>query len=292
MNKLESINNFTPTVQSENNFIRLKAYKFNDSNETKLPLFFLHGLFASKSFLEPIANQEKLNSRRQAFLVDLRNHGLSDHHETMTYSQMADDVHRLIKEELKIKTKVTLVGQSMGGKIALVLALKYPDLIDGIFIIDTAPVSFVKDPMFQGIVASVNAIADVNIEQIPKEEILEFLKKMFGEFMGNLLSKSIDYEIGGKPQWRLNREAIRKNIEDLAGWQDQDIKCNVPIRVLNGELSIKFDIKDFQRYFPQMKSNDLRIIQGAGHNINDDKPEETVKELVEFIDELDANKFS
>ena len=51
---------------------------------------------------------------------------------------MAEDVKKYI-DHSNLK-KVTLVGQSMGGKVALTLASKYPHLIDGLVSLDSPPV--------------------------------------------------------------------------------------------------------------------------------------------------------
>lgn len=67
----------------------------------------------------------------------MRNHGDSDHHESMTYREMAEDVIRLMDKMLI--NKFTLLGHSMGGKTAISLACLFPDRLDGLIIVDTAP---------------------------------------------------------------------------------------------------------------------------------------------------------
>ena len=54
---------------------------------------------------------------------DARNHGLSDHHESMSYQHMSEDMKNVITED-----KVTLIGHSMGGRTCMYLALKYPEI--------------------------------------------------------------------------------------------------------------------------------------------------------------------
>lgn len=76
-------------------------------------------------------------------MVDLRNHGESDHHESMTYKEMAEDVIRLM-DKLLVK-KFTLVGHSMGGKTAMSLATLFQDRLDGLIVVDTAPHNNNKD---------------------------------------------------------------------------------------------------------------------------------------------------
>ncbi|MFO0116481.1 MAG: alpha/beta fold hydrolase [bacterium] len=54
---------------------------------------------------------------RDVFLVDLRNHGESDHHQSMTYADMANDLLRFI--DVRELEQITLIGHNIGGKTAM-----------------------------------------------------------------------------------------------------------------------------------------------------------------------------
>lgn len=84
----------------------------------------LHGLFGSTTNWGPITTQLlKQNVFDQVILCDLRNHGKSFHHSTFTVPEMANDIHRLL-EHLSIPEDFTLIGHSLGGKVAMQLALE------------------------------------------------------------------------------------------------------------------------------------------------------------------------
>jgi esterase len=53
-------------------------------------------------------------------LVDLRNHGESDHHNSMKYTEMDDDLVRFI-DSRELET-VTIIGHNMGAKTAMACA--------------------------------------------------------------------------------------------------------------------------------------------------------------------------
>ena len=80
---------------------------------------------------------DSLATRRHIHLVDLRNHGESDHHASMTYSEMCDDIIRFAdSREMQV---FTAAGHGMGGKLAMTLACKFPDRVDGVISLDAAP---------------------------------------------------------------------------------------------------------------------------------------------------------
>jgi len=103
-------------------------------------------------------------------LVDLRNHGESDHHDSMTYREMAEDVIRYA-DNANID-RFTILGHSMGGKTAMTLASLYPNRIDGIVIVDAPPKNSQRDPGFLSktpdlvIMNFINKIIDATIKPI------------------------------------------------------------------------------------------------------------------------------
>lgn len=77
--------------------------------------------------------------KRDCYLLELRNHANSDFHEETSYEALSDDVIRFA-DELGLK-EFSLLGHSMGGRAAMTTACRYPDRVDGVISIDTAPVN-------------------------------------------------------------------------------------------------------------------------------------------------------
>ena len=98
------------------------------------PLIVLHGLFGSannwNSFARTMSNQ------RQVICVDLRNHGNSPWHSTHSYDDLATDVAMMLDQPADI------IGHSMGGKAAMVLALRYPKLVNKLIVADISPIRY------------------------------------------------------------------------------------------------------------------------------------------------------
>jgi len=102
---------------------QLKQSPKHESNEDKEVIFIIHGLFGSLSNLSGLARE--LVSDFDIILVDVRNHGRSPTNKSMTYPEMANDIFELA-DSLDIK-EFSVIGHSMGGKIAMSCALLKPE---------------------------------------------------------------------------------------------------------------------------------------------------------------------
>ena len=95
----------------------------------------LHGLFGSGKNWGSFAGS--LKEDFQVWTLDARNHGDSPHADSMSYQQMAEDVVRFFDEnELE---NVILLGHSMGGKTAMQVALRFPERVSCLIVVDIAP---------------------------------------------------------------------------------------------------------------------------------------------------------
>ena len=114
---------------------------YRQYSENGVPVLVLHGLFGSLSNWGWHCKQ--LAQQYAVYGVDLRNHGDSPHSDQLDYQVMAEDVRQLIVR-LGLES-CCIVGHSMGGKVAMQLALSFPDLIEKLVIVDIAPVSYPED---------------------------------------------------------------------------------------------------------------------------------------------------
>ena len=105
------------------------------------PLVILHGLFGSSKNWQSLGRQ--FAEYFSVYTVDLRNHGSSFHDQEMNYAVMAEDLHQFL-QQLDIQS-CRIIGHSMGGKVAMLAALKYPDLFTKLVVADIAPVSYSHD---------------------------------------------------------------------------------------------------------------------------------------------------
>lgn len=99
------------------------------------PLVILHGLFGSKRNWASVARQ--LGSFRRVLTVDLRNHGDSPWDDRHDYPALAADVAGLV--ESVVGGPAAVLGHSMGGKAAMVLAVSRPELVERLVVVDIPP---------------------------------------------------------------------------------------------------------------------------------------------------------
>jgi pimeloyl-ACP methyl ester carboxylesterase len=137
----------------------------------------------------------------------------------MTFPQMADDLEAVIDE--KSLAPAIVLGHSVGGKTAMLVALKHPDLIDALIVVDIAPVTYVEPfldyirAMREAELTGARRRADIDAELAPA--VPDPATRLF------LLQKLV--EQNGRLEWRINLEAIAANMDDLLGFP-KDARCS------------------------------------------------------------------
>lgn len=112
-----------------------KTYETEESKQKNLtPLIILHGMMCSKNNWTMFCEAINQHTERKVIAIDARNHGDSPRAEDMTYKHLVEDVLVLLKK-LNI-TKTAILGHSMGGRTAMVLALQKVQISDLFFSFD------------------------------------------------------------------------------------------------------------------------------------------------------------
>jgi esterase len=124
------------TASPENPPLALYHRDFGGVGEP--PLVLLHGLLGSSRNWQTAGRE--LAAGRRVFALDLRNHGLSPHAPAMSYGSMVGDV--LAWLDAHGTGPVELVGHSMGGKVAMLLACRHPARVARLVVVDIAPKAY------------------------------------------------------------------------------------------------------------------------------------------------------
>ena len=147
---------------------------FKRLGESGSTIIILHGLLGSLDNWQTIAKQ--LAEKHRVYIVDQRNHGRSPHTDEMNYEVLANDMIEFCAQQQI--PKATIIGHSMGGKAAMLLALLHPELIEKLFVVDIAPTFY--DGGHESILF---AMAEAPLKSTEKrEEIDKFLQPRIHNF--------------------------------------------------------------------------------------------------------------
>lgn len=242
-------------------------------------ILLIHGLFGSLENLNMVAKPLAKNYR--VLSIDAPNHGSSFHRDDMSYSAMALDVVNLL-DHLNIDT-VYLLGHSMGGKIAMQIALEHPDRVKKLIVADISPVAY--PPHHLDIIAGLQSI---DFSKVNKRQDADMQ-----------LAKSVDNL--GVRQFLLRNLAVNENkewafkchLDFIAQCYPQIMKANyLPEhgQPYSGEtLFIKGGASDY--ILPEHRSaisallpnSKAKIIQGAGHWLHAEKSIAFNKIVADFL---------
>ena len=252
---------------------------YRQYSENGAPVLVLHGLFGSLSNWGWHCKQ--LAQQYAVYGVDLRNHGDSPHSDQLDYQVMAEDVRQLIVR-LGLES-CCIVGHSMGGKVAMQLALSFPDLIEKLVIVDIAPVSYPEDADgHMNVLAAMDAVklgeiksrtqAEVTIEDyIPQEATRKFL-------LTNLVRNK-----EGSFEWRLDKDSIRKNYANLRAELIATMSFLKPVLFIKGSLSPYIKPEHEAQIKELFPAASVKLLMGAGHWLHAEKPQALQKILLKFL---------
>lgn len=235
------------------------------------PILLIHGLFGSLDNLGGLARG--VRDARPTLRVDVRNHGFSARSDVMNYHAMAQDiVDTLDAHQIE---RASVIGHSMGGKIAMALSAVAPQRIDKMALIDIAPVDYQTrrhDEIFAGIRAVTAAgvtrrseAANVIRHYIAEEGTIQFILKSFVE-----------------GAWRFNVPVLWDNYTILSGWEEVPTWPH-PVLFIRGGNSPYLDNQHrdaLLRQFPQAQAH---VISGAGHWVHAEKPEAVLRAVRRFF---------
>ena len=110
----------------------------SESEKALSPMIVLHGLLGSKTNWRGICKQHQISGKRDCYLVELRNHASSNHHDEFNYEVLSDDVVRFADRHGL--DNFTILGHSLGGRTAMTTACRFEERVDGVISIDSAPI--------------------------------------------------------------------------------------------------------------------------------------------------------
>jgi esterase len=239
------------------------------------PLIILHGLFGSSDNWFSLA--KVFAEHFTVYLVDQRNHGQSPQSDNFDYRLLTEDLAGFIHEHHLEKSHI--IGHSMGGKTAMNYAVKYPDKLDRLIVVDIAPKEYPvhHDHILEGLheidlqtLTSRNEADRLLSRQVPEPDVRQFLLKN--------LARTTE----GKFEWRVNIHAIDRHIEDIGAGIQYQGKFTGPTLFIKGERS--------NYYAPGDDENILSIFPAAqfvtlntGHWVQAEDPKAFAETTLFFL---------
>jgi pimeloyl-ACP methyl ester carboxylesterase len=258
---------------------------------------FVHGLFGQGRNWTTIA--KGLAENHRVTLVDLPNHGHSPWTDRVDYADMAG----LLAAELELLGEpVTLVGHSMGGKVAMTLALRRPELLRALVVVDIAPSVYpisggrTDDPdeeasPFAAYIAAMRALDLDSLEK--RQDADDALRSVVPSRMvrGFLLQSLVRDGLGtdGGWRWRLNLELLERDLGELRGFPQPPAGAHFdgPVLWIAGANSTYVLPEDRPRMEALFPSTRLVRIKNAGHWVHSEQPEvflETVRRFLAAVE--------
>jgi pimeloyl-ACP methyl ester carboxylesterase len=242
------------------------------------PVVFCHGLFGQGKNWTQVAKQ--LAADHRVVLVDMPNHGRSEWTDGFDYVDAAETVAQVLEEP------VALVGHSMGGKIAMLLALLHPDLVERLCVVDVSPVTYhhhdefrrYLDAMIGMDLSGLERRADAEealAEAVPNRTVRSFL-------LQNLRRD------GDSWRWQPNLEVFRDDLDVLGGWPadrlDGVAAYDGPVLWIGGAES-RYVTDDHVAAMDELFPLNRRVtVKGAGHWVHSEQPEVFTEVLRRFVD--------
>lgn len=228
------------------------------------PLLVVHGLFGSARNWGAIA--KRLSNDRQVIAIDLRNHGDSPWDDVHDYPAMAADLAAVIAEH---GSSMDVIGHSMGGKAAMVLALTRPELVNRLLIADIAPVSY--DHTQRHYIEAMQRLDLANLSS--RTEADAALGGSIQEpGIRAFLLQSLDLR-ATPPAWRLNLEVLGREMDRITGWPEKvQGRFDAPALFLSGVRSdyvLPEHRPAIKALFPNAK---FAKIPDAGHWLHAEAP--------------------
>ena len=238
-------------------------------------MMLIHGLFGNLDNLAGLRRQ--FSDDYQILSVDLPDHGKSPYSQHFSFEEYSKQCVELLAS-LEIN-QINIIGHSLGGKVAMQIALSHPDLVTQLVVLDIAPVKYTSrhSNVFQG-------LNNVNLVELTsrKEADIALSAYVVEASTRQFLLKSL-YQEKERWHWRFNLQLLQQEYSKLSAAIESKLPFSRPTLFVKGENSdyLLAEYKDaVLALFPNIQ---LKMISNTGHWLHAEKPELVAKVIKSFL---------
>jgi len=240
------------------------------------PLLILHGYFGMSDNWKSLGN--KFGEDFQIHLIDQRNHGRSFHANNFNYDLLVEDIVQYIEHHQL--EKVIVLGHSMGGKVAMLFAVKYPTLVAKLIIVDIAPRYY--QPHHTDILKALNSVDFLihNTRKLVDQKIAELIPDIG---VRSFLLKNVYWKEKGLLAYRFNLQSLTENNSEVGKALPSFTTFDGETLFLAGGNSgyiTESEVPMIKAHFPKAT---IKTIANVGHWLHAEKPGAFYELVMRFL---------
>ena len=239
-------------------------------------MLLLHGMLGSSRNWQTTGAD--LAAAYHTLALDLRNHGKSPHADSMSYEEMMEDMLGWMNQQNI--SSATLLGHSMGGKVAMLLACRHPSRVRRLVVVDIAP----KNYFWPHHRASFAAMNELNLADLHSraEAELRFEGRVPNWSTRKFLTTNLERGADGSWAWQINLPVLTRELPELEkNPLEESDRYDGPVRFIAGEKSNYIEAGDDEMMLTHFPRAEIRTIADAGHNPHMEKRAEFVAAVLE-----------
>ena len=239
-------------------------------------LIVIHGLFGMGDNWNSLGKQ--FSKYCKVHLIDLRNHGRSPHSADFNYEVMCEDILEYMQD--KDISNPIILGHSLGGKVAMKFAFTHPDKIEKLIVADISPRKYNTD-FHQNLLRTLYKLPLEDFDK--REEIDEVLSSIYEDKgMRLFLLKNLYRNENKEFSWRFNIEVLLEKVSNIQEADFIEGVCSIPTHFLRGGNSDYISSADELIINKHFSDFSIATIDGAGHWLHAEKPEQFYNEVMGF----------
>ncbi|MBI2893766.1 MAG: alpha/beta hydrolase [Deltaproteobacteria bacterium] len=246
------------------------------------PVLLVHGFLVSGREWEELAL--RLAGRHRVIVPDLPGFGRTAKPADFPYGRPGYCDHLLaLLDDLEIE-RASVVGHSMGGGIASELAARSPDRVDRLVLVDAA--CHPMDVSWRARLPLLPLVGPLVWRHLYTRAMFrDYFRKEVWNGRGPPTWDRVDafYDDFAPPEARAAAYKVLPHVLDLAGLVPLLPRIDAPTLVVWGEHDRLVPLRLGERLARQIPGARLEVLAGAGHAVNEERPEELARLLLEFL---------